>query len=218
VLVQIYGITTVVDAVAVDGLGADLIGVVLDEGIHTWDSVDLGTAQDIAASVTKARVVALSLSTDPARIRATAQLLQPDVIHLARAHLMSTAVLVEVRASIDAEMMLTVPVQSPGAFATAERLASLADYLLLDSTHPETGVVGATGLVHDWNLSAAVVASVERPVLLAGGLGPHNVREAIRQVRPAGVDSESHTSKDSDRRRKDLRKVEAFIESAKQQG
>jgi phosphoribosylanthranilate isomerase len=75
--------------------------------------------------------------------------------------------------------------------------------------------VGATGLVHDWDLSAAVVASVGRPVLLAGGLGPHNVRQAIERVRPAGVDSETRTSKESDRRRKDLEKVRAFIDTAR---
>jgi phosphoribosylanthranilate isomerase len=215
VLVQIYGLTVVSDAVAVDELGADLIGVVLDEGISTWDSVDGQTAREIAAAVTTSRVVALSLSTDPIRIKATADLLRPAVVHLARAHLMPTEVLDEIRSSIDAELMLTVPVQSKEAVAIAERLEASADYLLLDSRHPETGVVGATGLVHDWDLSAAVVASVAGPVLLAGGLGPHNVRQAIERVRPAGVDSETRTSKESDRRRKDLERVRAFIEIAK---
>jgi phosphoribosylanthranilate isomerase len=215
VLVQIYGLTVVSDAVAVDELGADLIGVVLDEGISTWDSVDGQTAREIAAAVTTSRVVALSLSTDPIRIKATADLLRPAVVHLARAHLMPTEVLDEIRSSIDAELMLTVPVQSKEAVAIAERLEASADYLLLDSRHPETGVVGATGLVHDWDLSAAVVASVAGPVLLAGGLGPHNVRQAIERVRPAGVDSETRTSKESDRRRKDLERVRAFIEVAK---
>jgi phosphoribosylanthranilate isomerase len=52
-------------------------------------------------------------------------------------------------------------------------------------------------------------------VILAGGLGPENVAEAIARVRPAGVDSETRTSRDDDRRRKDLAKVEAFIERAR---
>jgi phosphoribosylanthranilate isomerase len=218
VLVQIYGLTVVSDAVAVDRLGADFIGVVLDEGISTWDSVDEQTAREITTAVTTSRVVALSLSTDPIRIKATADLLRPAVVHLARAHLMPTEVLDKIRSSIDAELMLTVPVQSMEALTIAERLEASADYLLLDSRHPDTGVVGATGLVHDWDLSAAVVASVGGPVLLAGGLGPHNVRQAIERVRPAGVDSETRTSKESDRRRKDLEKVRAFIETAKDAG
>ena len=85
VLVQIYGITTAQDAAEVDRLGPDTIGVVLDEGIPTWDSVDDATARRIVFAVKRARVVALSLSTDPERILATFRTLKPDILHLARA-------------------------------------------------------------------------------------------------------------------------------------
>ena len=84
-LVQIYGITTAQDAAEVDRLGPDTIGVVLDEGIPTWDSVDDATARRIVFAVKRARVVALSLSTDPERILATFRTLKPDILHLARA-------------------------------------------------------------------------------------------------------------------------------------
>jgi phosphoribosylanthranilate isomerase len=60
-------------------------------------------------------------------------------------------------------------------------------------------------------LSAKIAVVGSRPVVLAGGLGPDNVTEAICRVRPAGVDSETRTSRADDRRRKDLPKVEAFI-------
>lgn len=63
--------------------------------------------------------------------------------------------------------------------------------------------------------SIRIVTSAQRPVILAGGLGPDNVADAIAQVRPAGVDSETRTSSDSDRRRKDLAKVERFIDLAR---
>lgn len=72
VFVQIYGITTTEDAADVDRLGPDSIGVVLDEGIGTWDSVDSDVAHRIVSTVTLARIVALSLSTDPDRALATA--------------------------------------------------------------------------------------------------------------------------------------------------
>jgi phosphoribosylanthranilate isomerase len=78
-----------------------------------------------------------------------------------------------------------------------------------------TGVVGASGLVHDWSVSASVVAAVDVPVFLAGGLGPENVVAAIERVRPAGVDSETRTSRDGDRRRKDPDRVRRFIELAR---
>jgi phosphoribosylanthranilate isomerase len=129
---------------------------------------------------------------------------------------MPSATVESVRESLaPRELMLTVPVRDGDSLAVAHRLDALADFLLLDSAHPSSGVVGATGLVHDWNLSAEIVAAASCPVFLAGGLGPENVTEAIRRVRPAGVDSETRTSRADDRRRKDMSKVEEFIALAR---
>jgi phosphoribosylanthranilate isomerase len=216
VFVQIYGVTTTEDAVAVDRLGPDSIGLVLDEGIDTWDSVDADAARRIRAAVTEARVVALSLSTDPARVLATAEALEPDIVHMARADEMETRSLDAIRASIaPAQLMLTVPVHGADALPLAQRMAASADFVLLDTRHPETGIVGATGRTHDWSISAGIVRALENPVVLAGGLGPQNVLEAMAAVRPFGVDSETRTSRDSDRRRKDMGKVEEFIALAR---
>ena len=218
-MTQIYGLTTVADARDVDRLCPDHVGVVVDEGKDAWDSVDEVTAVAIAGTVENARVVALSLSTDPERIRATTALLRPAVLHLARAHQMESETLARLRDQVaPSELMLTVPVVREEALAVASRLAPIADCLLLDSMHPKTGVVGATGLVHDWSVSARIVEEVACPVVLAGGVGPENVSEAIYRVRPAGVDSETRTSRDDNRRRKDLTKVEAFISHARRDG
>lgn len=214
--VQIYGITTREDAAEVDRLEPSAIGVVLDEGVPTWDSVDMDTAREIVSAVKKARVVALSLSTDPDRILATVRTLGPDIVHLARADAIDEASLQWIRAKVEpAQLLLTVPVDGPGAVTVARQLSDLADSLLLDTKHPDTGIVGATGQVHDWGISAEIVNTLDVPVVLAGGLGPDNVRDAISAVRPFGVDSETHTSVDDDRRRKDLAKVEAFISLAR---
>lgn len=215
-LVQIYGLTTVPDAIDVDQLQPDHVGLVLEEGIATWDSVDVHTGKEIARAIEHARLVALSLSTDPDRILRTAELLSPEIIHLARAYQMADALLEAVRAGADGrELMLTVPVRDHDSIQEAARLDSFADYLLLDTSHPETGTVGATGHVHDWALSAEIVAGCSSPVILAGGLGPDNVTEAIERARPAGVDSETRTSRPDNRRRKDLGLVERFIDLAR---
>jgi phosphoribosylanthranilate isomerase/glyoxylase-like metal-dependent hydrolase (beta-lactamase superfamily II) len=216
VLTQIYGLTTVSDAAAVDRLGADHVGLVVDEGIETWDSVDEPTAIAVARTIQRSRLVALSLSTAPERIAATAALLQPEIVHLARAAEVPSSVLARLRDDLAGrQLMLTVPVTGEEAITQARRLASVGDYLLLDTSHPATGIVGATGITHDWHVSARIAAAVECPVVLAGGLGPDNVAEAVRCVRPAGVDSETRTSRGDDRRRKDLAKVETFIARAK---
>jgi phosphoribosylanthranilate isomerase len=216
VLTQVYGITTPDDAAMVNAVGPDHVGVVLDEGIATWDSVDEPTMRLILAELRGPVVVALSLATDAARIRRTVDIVQPRIVHLARAEHLDAAALAGLRAAVSpVEVMLTVPVRGPDAPVVAQRLAPRADWLLLDSAHPDTGVVGATGLTHDWAWSAAAVEAVDVPVFLAGGLGPDNVAAAIAAVGPAGVDSETRTSRPDDRRRKDADLVRRFIEEAR---
>jgi len=72
----------------------------------------------------------------------------------------------------------------------ARRLAPSVDAFLLDSGDPTLQVkeLGGTGRVHDWDLSRRLVAAVERPVFLAGGLRADNVARAIDTVRPFGLD------------------------------
>jgi phosphoribosylanthranilate isomerase len=216
VFVQVYGITTTEDAAEVDRLRPDSVGVVLDEGVPTWDSVDADTARAIVTALPHVRVVALSLSTDPDRILATFKTIGPDIVHLVRADAIDDATLQRIRAKIEpAQLMLTVPVVGPDAIDVARRLSEVGDCLLLDTKHPDTGVVGASGHTHDWSVSAHIVNTLDIPVVLAGGLGPENVRDAISAVRPFGVDSETRTSLESDRRRKDIAKVESFISLAR---
>ena len=97
----------------------------------------------------------------------------------------------------------------------ARKFAGTADFLLLDTDRPQVLGVGATGEVHDWKVSAEIVRQVNIPVILAGGLSPQNVQEAIQTVRPWAVDSYSHTNAD-DSRDKDIDKVKAFVRAAQQ--
>jgi len=66
-----------------------------------------------------------------------------------------------------------------------------ADAILVDSGRPGAAVkeLGGTGRVHDWGVSARIREAIApRPLYLAGGLRPTNVGEAIRAVRPFGLD------------------------------
>jgi phosphoribosylanthranilate isomerase len=217
-IVQVYGVTTPDDAAAVSALGPDHVGVVLDEGVETWDSVDRATARAIASELgDDVKLVAVSLSTDPSRVRRTVDELEPDIVHLARVSGgIGAAGIATLRDELGGvEVMSTVPVRGPDALEVAAELAECSDYLLLDTAHPDSGVVGATGYVHDWSVSARIVQALDVPVVLAGGLGPDNVADAIRVVRPWGVDSETRTSRADDRRRKDVDAVRRFVEIAR---
>ena len=78
--------------------------------------------------------------------------------------------------------------------------------------------IGAAGVTHDWRVDRAIVEAVKLPVILAGGLGPDNVADAIRAVRPAGVDSLTKTSvkENGVLVRKDIALVREFCRRAKE--
>ena len=101
----------------------------------------------------------------------------------------------DVRLSIKAaagsiDILQVVHVGGPEALEQAQRAAVGSDFVLLDSGRPSALVpeLGGTGRTHDSAVSAQIVSRLDVPVFLAGGLGPENVAEAIRTVRPAGVD------------------------------
>ena len=68
--------------------------------------------------------------------------------------------------------------------------------------------LGGTGRTHDWAISARLVAAVDKPVFLAGGLDAENVAEAVRQVRPYGLDLCSKVRTDD---QLDAEKLQAFF-------
>ena len=86
------------------------------------------------------------------------------------------------------------------------------DAFITDTYDPITGACGATGKTHDWDISRRLVSISSRPVMLAGGLNPENVRRAITHVRPAGVDA--HTGVEGPEGRKDPNLVRAFVREA----
>ncbi|MCW9089516.1 MAG: phosphoribosylanthranilate isomerase [Gammaproteobacteria bacterium] len=91
--------------------------------------------------------------------------------------------------------------------------APFVDAYITDTFDPASGAEGATGMTHDWAIDRALVAMSPRPVILAGGLNPDNVAEAIRQVRPLGVDV--HTGIEGADGRKDAGLTRRFVNEAK---
>ena len=113
---------------------------------------------------------------------------------------------------------LRLPVLPVTRTAPGERVQSVIDYfdsvrseqvgaLLLDAYHPT--LAGGTGALADWEFAAEVAATL--PVVLAGGLNRTNVGDAIRTVRPLGVDVSSGVERDG---HKDAALIRAFVAQA----
>jgi phosphoribosylanthranilate isomerase len=92
----------------------------------------------------------------------------------------------------------------------ADARAFPGERLLVDAKVP--GELGGTGHRFDWKL--VVELAVERRVVLAGGLTPENVAEAVRTVRPFGVDVASGVE-GTDPRKKDPERIARFIQAAR---
>ncbi|GAA4466772.1 phosphoribosylanthranilate isomerase [Nibrella saemangeumensis] len=92
----------------------------------------------------------------------------------------------------------------------ALELSEQVDALLLDSGNPKLAVkeLGGTGRVHNWKLSRQIVHQASIPVFLAGGLNAGNVKEALDQVNPFGLDLCSSVRTDG---QLDPVKLEAFF-------
>ena len=109
----------------------------------------------------------------------------------------------------------SVPVRDQESISIAKSYDGIADLVLLDSYTPGDRQIGALGVTHDWALDRAIVQDVNIPVIIAGGLGPDNVCDAIKAIHPAGVDSKTKTDKSDGSHAKDLDKVQRFVSLAK---
>jgi phosphoribosylanthranilate isomerase len=83
-----------------------------------------------------------------------------------------------------------IHVEDESAIDLVRRYEPFVHAFLLDSGRPSAIVaeLGGTGRTHNWEISAKIVNSTDKPVFLAGGLSPENVKDAISAVGPFGLD------------------------------
>lgn len=194
-LTQIYEVSTPLEARSISMIGVDHIGILVGTGEFPRE-LSVERAAEIAAEVLPPRKVsALFLTADLLAISKGAEELRPSIVHLGAApELLSPGDVAALKSKLpDALVMRSVPVLDEGSIANACEYDGVADFLLLDSHRPSDRQIGALGVPHDWTISRRIVELVRTPVILAGGLGPDNVAEAILAVRPAGVDSKTKT-------------------------
>lgn len=215
-ITQIYEVSTPHEARALSELGVDHIGVLVGDGSFPREQSLPAAAAILAAIVHPAKASALFLSANVDLIVDAGQVMRPAIVHLgASAERLTPDDAACVKRRLPGvAIMRSIPVVGEEAIALARSYEGVADFLLLDSHKPGDNQIGALGVTHDWDISARIVRSVKTPVILAGGLGPENVADAISMVRPAGVDSKTRTDI-AGKHDKDIDRVRAFVVAAR---
>jgi phosphoribosylanthranilate isomerase len=215
-LTQIYEVSSPEEARAISAIGVDHIGVLVGIGEFPRE-LPLATAAEIARAIAApSKFAALFLTCDLSMVERWARQLRPAIVHLGAApQLVSPTATRTLKEKLPhAVVMRSVPVSGEESIAIAQSYEGIADFLLLDSHRPADRQIGALGVTHDWSISRRIVEAVRTPIILAGGLGPDNVVDAIRAVRPAGVDSKTKTDRDGSHA-KDIERVRRFHEAAR---
>ena len=199
--VKICGITNLADAqVAVDA-GADALGFVFYEKSPRFVSMK------IAAEISRALppfIIRVGVFVNPTR-ELVFKAIAECGLSLLQFHGGEPP---EFCAQFDLMSMKAFRIRDAGSLKELPKYKT--DAWLLDAYSSDT--LGGTGGVFNWDL-AVEAQKPGRPIFLAGGLTPENVADAVRKVRPFGVDVSSGV--ESSPGKKDHAKVRAFINAAK---
>jgi phosphoribosylanthranilate isomerase len=160
--------------------------------------------------------MALTIETDLEAIVEIVSETKPDLLHLCGdIRQLTPGDVGELRKKIPGVGIIqAIPVTGAEAIAIAQAYEVVADVLFLDSFDSKEVGIGIVGKTHDWKVSRKIVESTTKPCVLAGGLSPENVANAIRVVHPYGVDSNTHTNMPGTWK-KDFRRMQQFVQSAR---
>jgi phosphoribosylanthranilate isomerase len=197
VFVKICGITNEDDALLAVAMGADAVGFVFAPSPR---QVTASTAYDIARRLPPdILTVGVFRDDHPSRV---VEITHRAGLKAAQLHGHETPAVV---AEVAAAVRFVIKAVVAGSDAAARATDYPTDLLLVDAPSP------GSGNVFDWGLVAEVPEG--QRLILAGGLTPENVADAIRAVEPWGVDTSSGVEREAGR--KDPLKVKRFIEAAR---
>lgn len=185
--VKICGLRRLDDVAAVAAAGAAYAGFVFFA--KSPRHLTVAAARPLLLAVPEGLAkVALTVDADDAALDAIVTALPLDMLQLHGAE--SPERVAEVRARYGLPVMKAVGVASEGDLAAVFEYSLVADQLLIDAKPPKGAAIpGGNGVAFDWRLLAG--RRWLRPWMLAGGLTPENVAEAIRLTGAAQVDVSS---------------------------
>ncbi len=216
--VKICGISNEIDALTAIKLGADAIGFVmggkvLPVEVEPYAQAVRETIKKFPDGVDSFLVTHLLNAED---ILALANYIQSTGIQISED--IDIEEVKKIRNNTTRKIIKTVVTTDPKAEEKLKLYEPYCDFFLLDSR--DSGYTGGTGKENNWQMCRELINLTNKPVFIAGGLTPENVKFAIEETKPYGADvstgiscySDSYLRKD----RKDANKIEKFIKIAKE--
>lgn len=213
-LIQIAGVIDAAEAQMLQQCGVRYLGFPLRLSVHREDITEDEAAMIIKGLVPPVFGVLITYLAEANEIAALCRSMGARIVQLhGEIHLEELKRLKTLDPTLTVIKSLVVGMHDDKTLeARVNELSPFVDAFITDTFDPKTGASGATGKTHDWSVSRHLAELSDRPVILAGGLTPENVKQAILEVRPAGVDS--HTGLEDSTGRKSREKVEKFLSEA----
>ena len=212
-IVQIAGIKNKEEALECIKVNVDAIGLLVGRMHESNDFIDEKTAKEIIDSL-PAFVFSVMIThlEDAEEIIKVAKYIGCNTIQL-HSSIKEEEVDKIKKALPYIKLLRLIHISSEGEIVTDISKMKNVDAYFLDSFNVVTNQVGGTGLTHNWDVDKRLCATLDKPVIIAGGLNPENVKDAINYSNPFGVDVNSGTKASNGYR--DMDKVKRFTENAK---
>ena len=209
--VKICGLMRPMDVRTALDSGADALGFVVSSP-SSPRNLSLNAAHRLMKNVPVfATKVAVTSANDMKTVAKICFKLEPDALQLHRYQQQLVGLIR--RKHPQTKLILARAISDRSSLRLPSWATRESDAILADS--PSRSGMGGTGRSHDWNLTATVRDGIyPHPLILAGGLTPINVQQAIRKVRPFAVDVSSGVEKTIGV--KDRNKIRNFIKKAKE--
>lgn len=206
--VKICGLRRERDMRVAAAAGADAVGFITEVDVDTPREVDPAWAAALAKSVPPfVTAVAVTMPDSVDEALSLVETVEPDAVQIHGDFTPEQFTELQNRTSRD--VIAAVDAADPDR---ARELEGSVDALLVDSL--AEGGAGGTGETHDWETTRELVTELSVPVVLAGGLTPDNVAEAVEAVGPMGVDVASGVEIPDADGAKDDEAIRAFVENA----
>lgn len=186
--IKICGITNIEDAIFVSKF-CHLIGVIVNVPVDTPRKIDVEKAREIFSRIKFVQKVVVTMPRDIKDVLEIYRELKPDYIQLHGNE--SLEFVREIRKRLPCGIIKAITVDDEKSIDVAKKFERYVDAILLDSKKVDY----IKGRIHNWNISRKIVESINKPVFLAGGIDDKNVVDALKIVKPYGIDVSSGIEK-----------------------